>query len=408
MSTIPIYYEQPEAETIEARVVRIDQGADGRVSLVLDRSNFYPEGGGQPCDLGSISGLPLVSVTEVGGEIRHHLALDAKADAAGVAARLKAAGLVPGGTARLSVDLERRKDHSEQHSAQHLLSAILLRMTGGKTLSFHLGETYSSIDSDIAPPDRNDLDAIEDEALRVIRDDYKIITHLCPPEDAAAFPLRKEPTVQTGLLRVIEIDGMEYSACCGTHLGSTAALGAFRLTRAEKYKGGSRLYFVAGSRAYGDYRRLAGLARESAAACGIQEDELLSTVLAYRDRIKALERSLDETASAAANAEALFLDRAGPGTGTVFAETDSFDAASRLARALAKLGRVAVVSCPAELKIASASPGPTEAGARPVHEAFGPLVSDAGGKGGGGKTFFQAAFPDPAALSRFIDAARLA
>ena len=405
MSTIKLFYEQPDAREIEARVVRIDADGDGRFSVILDRTNFYPEGGGQPCDTGSIGGLAVVSVTESAGEVRHRVA--ATAD------ELKAAGVDPGATARSVVDLERRIDHSEQHTAQHLLSAVLLRMTGAATLSFHLGERYSSIDIDIPPLERADADAVDDEVMRVIRDDYKVITHECAPEEASRFPLRKEPAVETGVLRVVELDGLEYSACCGTHVCGTGAIGSFRITKVEKYKAGCRVHFVAGGRAFADYRRLAGLVRDASAVAGTSEDELAGVVSAYRERMKGLERSLDEAREAAAEARASALDgsssagssSAGP---VVFAEADSVDAASRLARALARRGRVSVVWCVAELKAVAGSPVPSEPGARAVDAIFGAMARDLGGKGGGSRTFFQAAFADAETMARFIAAARLA
>jgi len=305
------------------------------------------------------------------------------------------------------VDVDRRREHSEQHTAQHLLSSVLLRLKGAATLSFHLGEHYSSIDLDIAPLERSEADTVEDEVLRIIRDDYRVITHLCPPENAATFPLRKEPSVETGVLRVVEIDGLEYSACCGTHVGSTAALGLFRIAKVEKYKVGCRVHFLAGGRAFADYRRLASLVRDAALAAGAPEDEVAAAMTAGKDRIKALERNLDEARDAAAAAESRAINASLPAGTVAFAESGGFDAASRLARALARLGRVSVVSCPAELKIVTCSPAPSEPGFMPVDAVYGLLAKQMGGSGGGGKTFFQAAFPDGVSLESFMSSAKL-
>jgi len=400
MATTNLYYGQPDTRETEARVVSIKAEQDGFFGIILDRTLFYPEGGGQPCDSGTIAGLPVVLVAEAGDEVVHRIkATDAE---------LKAAGIVPGAVIRSVVDVVRRREHSEQHTAQHLLSSVLLRLKGAATLSFHLGERYSSIDLDVAPLERTEADTVEDEVLRIIHDDYRVITHLCPPEDVASFPLRKEPSVETGVLRVVEIDGLEYSACCGTHVGSTGALGLFRITRIEKYKVGCRVHFLAGSRAFADYRRLAGLARDAAAVTGTPEDEVVTVLAANKDRIKTLERGLDEARNAAAAAESQVLHAVVPAGTVVFTDASSFDAASRLARALARFGRVSVVSCSAELKAVTCSPAPSEPGFKPVDTIFGLLAKDTGGSGGGGKTFFQAAFPDTASLEAFNVAARRA
>jgi len=299
MPTEKAFYDRPDARELDARVVRIEARDDGTSALTLDSTIFYPDGGGQPCDAGTIAGLAIRSVIEEGDDVLHLLY-------AGLG-ELRASGVVPGATVRCVVDLARRTDHSEQHTAQHLLSSVLLRTTGAATLSFHLGERYSSIDIDLQPPGRAVLDAVEDEVLRAIRDDYRVITHLCPPEDPSTFPLRKEPSVEAGVLRVVEIDGLEYSACCGTHVRGTGALGSFRITKVEKYKAGCRVQFVAGGRAFGDYRRLAGIARDSAAAAGVPEDELPGSVAAYKDRIKALERGLETLSVIGAGAPLLGL-----------------------------------------------------------------------------------------------------
>jgi len=374
-----------------ARVISIDAIDDAHVGVILDRSLFYPEGGGQPCDTGTIAGLVVARVEEHGDEIVHHVCASIEAARAG---GLAANMLVP-----CFVQLELRVDRSEQHTAQHLLSAVLLWMLDAHTLSFHLGDTWSSIDIDLPRFDRADADAVEDEVMRIIRDRYTVITHRCPPEDPACFPLRKEPVVEARILRIVEIDGMEYSACCGTHVPDTGALGAFRIVKIEKYKGGTKIHFVAGDRAYADYRRLSALVRSSATAALMAEDALPAAIVGWRDRIKFLEQELDDAIDKLATAEASVLDSATAAGSVVRAASESAAAGSRLARALAAHGRTAIITCAAELKLFVASP-PSIAGGSSldVLAVLGPLVQANSGKGGGSKTFFQAAFVDQAGL----------
>jgi alanyl-tRNA synthetase len=369
---------------------------ESHLGVVLDHSIFYPEGGGQPCDTGTIAGLSVDTVEERGDQVLHRVC--AKIDEA------CAAGLATDALVHCMVRLENRIDRSEQHTAQHLLSAVLLRMMDAHTLSFHLGDTWSSIDIDLSSIDRADADIVEDEVLRIIRDGYAVITHRCPPEDPACFPLRKEPAVEARVLRIVEIDGIEYSACCGTHVPNTGAIGAFRILRIEKYKGGTRIHFVAGKRAYADYRRLAALARDSAAAGLMAEDALPVAIVGWRDRIKALERALSDADDRLASLEAAALDAATAVGSIVHASSESTDAGSRLARFLAVRGRIAVVSCPAELRVVAASPSTgVAASSLDVGAILGPLAKANFGKGGGGKTFFQAAFPDHMSMEAFVD-----
>ncbi|HRW23497.1 MAG TPA: alanyl-tRNA editing protein, partial [Spirochaetia bacterium] len=320
MATIRRYYEHPTLSELDSVVTGIRERADGSCAVTLSETIFYPEGGGQPCDLGTLAGLPLEAVLEEGDEVAHILSVGPAA--------LAAAGVSPAAAVRSIVDLGRRIDHSEQHSAQHLLSSVLLRAMGARTLSFHLGERHSFIDLDIAPFGRDDADAIEDEVTRIALDDYRVTTHLCPPEDPASFPLRKEPSVEAEVLRVIEIDGIEYSACCGTHVASTRALEPFRILKVEKYKGGCRVYFVAGGRARADYRRVAGIAARAAAAAGCADDELEAAVRSCRERQKELERSLAAALDEVAAARAEALDPPGGASrgATVFAAADGYDA----------------------------------------------------------------------------------
>jgi len=394
MPTIQTYYDIPHLSHVEARVMSVVPIDDAHVGVILDLSIFYPEGGGQPCDTGTIAGLVVTRVEEHGDEIVHHVCANAET--------AYAAGLVVNMLVPCFVQLELRVDRSEQHTAQHLLSAVLLRMLDAHTLSFHLGETWSSIDVDLPCFGRADADMVEDEVMRIIRDRYAVITHRCPPEDPACFPLRKEPAVEARILRIVEIDGIEYSACCGTHVPDTGALGAFRIVKIEKYKGGTRVHFVAGGRAYADYRRLSALVRDSVAAALLADDALPAAIAGWRLRIKALEAELDDATDRLATAEAAALDSATAAGSIVRASSESAAAGSRLARALVACGRVAIITCAAELKIIAASPSLAADGSSlDVAAVMGPLVKANSGKGGGSITFFQAAFPDQASLDAF-------
>ena len=234
-----LYYSHPGLDESEATLVELR--AEGR-ELLLDRTLFFPEGGGQPCDLGLIEGIALDSVTESEGRIVHRLAtaLDA----------------APGDRLRLRLDRARRADHSEQHSAQHLLSGFLFRNHGIPTLSFHLGVELSTIDVDASDFSESLADELDAEVNEAIARATPFVLHLCPPEDIAALPLRKSPPAEESILRIWEIEGLDFSPCGGTHVASAAELRLFKINRVERYKGKTRLHFSAGTRAVENYRRL--------------------------------------------------------------------------------------------------------------------------------------------------------
>jgi len=282
----------------------------------------------------------------------------------------------------------------------------VLRLLGGPTRSFHLGERYSTIDVDLPAMDRDDADGVEAAVLDAIAGDFVVRTHLCPPEDVSTFPLRRRPPEWAGVLRVVEIDGLDYTPCCGTHLARTGAIDSFRLLRIEKYKGMMRLYFVAGGRAWADYRKAAAALRDAAAAAGCSEDEVPAAMVAARARIRELELALKAAKSDIAVARAALLVR-GLSPGTVVAETldgCGYDEAEALARAVAETGHACAIAAGTEPRVACASP----AGGPDLGRLIKPLLAGLGGKGGGGATFFQASFADADAARSFLDAARRA
>lgn len=392
MATRKLFYDDPGLGDYEARVVEARLEGEHLV-VILDATPFYPEGGGQPPDGGSIAGMPVGSVREADGVVTHRLVAS---DAERALAELS-----PGSAARCIVDLERRRDLSAQHSAQHLLSAVCLSSIGAHTLSFHLGENYSSIDLDAAPPERAVLDDLEDEVMSAIRRGVPFRFHTCSPSEAGRFPLHKPPKVEAGELRIVEIEGLDFSACCGTHVANASELELVRILGAERYKGGCRLSFVAGRRALSDYRRLASLARDAGAAAGCAEESLPSSVRTLRDRQKALERALEAALDEAASARAE-LAIARSATTVVYAEALGAPEALRLAKAIARLGSASVIAVPSALKAIASSPG----GGPSASALYASQVAAAGGKGGGGPSLYQAAFPSMGALEAFLEAAR--
>lgn len=393
--TKKLFYSQPDLGEYEAIVLSIALVKKDTLDLVLEASPFYPEGGGQPCDLGSIAGFDIETVFESGENIIHRIKTPETSNWFFI---------IPGIKVKCIVDMDRRKDHTEQHSAQHLLSAVLYKTLDANTLSFHLGESYSSIDLDINPPDRKTLDSIEDEVLDCIKNGLPVTTHVCSKKDSKKFPLRKDISVDSKKLRIVDIGGYDYSACCGTHVKNIKDLLLFRIIKAEKYKNACRLFFLAGRRALIDYRRLTALARDSAFVLGAAEDSLPDIISKLKEKQKSLERALNSSIEAWAEvkAEALIASSQACNKNEIIKnETASTEEAINLAKAIARLGRTCAISSASEPKIVLASPL-SETGEQSIAESELASRAKSMGARGGGKQIFQALFPDRPSLETFI------
>jgi alanyl-tRNA synthetase len=236
-----LYYTDAYLQEFDATVIELVE-MDGRAGLVLDRTAFYPTSGGQPHDTGTLGASRIVDVVDRDdGAVVHVVeAIDTT---------VKAGGRVHG-----AIDWERRFEHMQQHTGQHVLSAAFEHVVSARTVSFHLGTERSTIDldRDLAPAD---VARAEREANRVVWEDRPVSMRFVSDEEAAALPLRKEPK-RTGKLRLVEVERFDLSACGGTHVARTGAIGLIAVSGSEKYKGGLRIEFVCGIRALSDFAML--------------------------------------------------------------------------------------------------------------------------------------------------------
>jgi alanyl-tRNA synthetase len=404
MKTLAAYYEYDSAAPFSAEIREIRRvpgkfaGIDGEgAALILDRTIFYPEGGGQSADRGSVNGVPLADVQERGDEIWHILSA---ADAA---------GLRPG-PAELRLDARRRRDFTVHHSAQHLLSGTILRLTGKPTVSMRLGEEFCTIDVDAAELHLETLAAVEEAVADAIEEDPPVIIHLCPPERVGDFPLRKVPPQGEDVIRVVEIRGHDFSPCCGTHVKSAGQIGMLRIIGAEKYKAMTRLSFIAGRRVLGEARMLRQNGEIISRALKAPVAETGRAVLAQLEKSARLEARLKELAeeSARSKAEALLRKAgfSGEGGGEGRVLTEYFPEADMeelllIGRAAQKLsGAVIVLGSGREAKFAAfCSVKKTDM--RPL---FAAALEARGGRGGGGPSFYQGAFDGGEALEAFLAA----
>jgi alanyl-tRNA synthetase len=269
-----LYYDSPilefTARVTDIRLVEKDpKAAPDSAQLwqvALDRTAFYPEGGGQPWDTGLlIATAPSGTTLEIPVDRVHE-------DEAGEVWHSVRKPLVEGTEITGRIDFDRRTDHEQQHSGQHLLSAVFLRELNARTVSFHLGAESSTID--LALPEGmdklsdEDLRHVEESANRIIYENRPLLTHWVERPLAeqmlARGDLRKLPPLE-GPFRIVQMQGIEFNACGGTHVRSTGEIGSILLRRIEKVRQGWRVEFVCGLRAIrsarNDYTLLDTVAR---------------------------------------------------------------------------------------------------------------------------------------------------
>ncbi len=223
-----LYYTDSYLREFRARVT---DRADGGRRIYLDRTAFYPTSGGQPYDTGAVAGVPVVEVADDGDRVAHLLASPLPEDAGEVDCR---------------IDWERRFDHMQQHSGQHLLSAVLVEAFGIPTVSFHLGQESSTID----------LETAALEPVRVLEAERRVNQAVFENrplgisfEDAAQTRDLRKPSEREGTLRIVTIEGLDRSACGGTHVARTGEIGPVLLRKLEKIRNTVRVEFVCGQRA---------------------------------------------------------------------------------------------------------------------------------------------------------------
>src|SRR5436309_4889622 len=201
METERLYYNDPYLLEFDANIIATRPVGD-RLGIILDKTAFYPTSGGQPNDLGTINGVPLVDCLEdeASGDIIHLIE-----------------GTVSGPSVRGRIDPVRRTDHMQQHSGQHVLSQAFVELFNWPTVSFHLGAVNCTIDLATDGVSREQAEKAEDLANRVIRDNRAVFVRYVAEENIAEAGLRKA-TERAGKIRVIDIEGYDRSACGGTHV----------------------------------------------------------------------------------------------------------------------------------------------------------------------------------------------
>ena len=248
-----LYYSDPSLAFFDAQVSEIRElsRSEGRSlwQVALDRSAFYPTSGGQPHDTG------MLTATSAGGSLLEAPVLEVEEDEHGVVWHTTPKPLSAGTVVRGYIDWSRRRDHMQQHSGQHLLSAVLYRQLGAPTVSFHLGEMTSSIDLAREAITPEELERVEDTVNEVVAENRPVTMKTVPRQEAemllAAGALQKLPQ-REGDIRLIEIEEIDLNACGGTHVQATGQIGSLLLRGTERMRQGLRVEFVCGDACGGD------------------------------------------------------------------------------------------------------------------------------------------------------------
>jgi len=323
MPTERLYYSDSHLIEFEAKVLDVTERVSGWAGVILDRTAFYPTGGGQPSDTGTLNSQRVVECIDDGPKGVLHVVQ----------------GTTPtlGSTVKGRVDWARRLDHIQQHTGQHILSQAFEKLFNAPTKSFRVLGQSAEIDLEISNPTTELIERAVELANNVIWEDRTIAIRNVTAEEASDLPLRKEPA-RTGDLRLIEIEGFDLSPCGGTHAYRTGEVGMIAVRSWERAKGLTRIEFVAGTRALADYRRANASARAVAALFSTGRDDAPQLAAAMAEDHKELQKRIRalEDIAAGVEAENMLNENQAEGTRIVAQVFDKRDAESlkKLAHAL--------------------------------------------------------------------------
>jgi alanyl-tRNA synthetase len=310
--TEKLYYADPGLLSFDGRVLALSE-IDGRCEVELDRTCFYPGGGGQPHDTGTLGASRVVETAYRDDHIVH----------------VVEPGLVPaavGTTLHGAIDAGRRRDYMVQHTGQHIFSQALVRAGGLETVSVHFGEEETTIELKADAVKEGVLRAAEDAANAVIKENRPVLLHEIDPSEVSRFPLRRTPP-DVGRLRIVEVKDFDFAACGGIHVAATGEVFLVKAVSVEKIRGRARVHVMIGRRALEDYGRKTALIQELSRALTCGEPFLRERVQELLAREKDATRELRRLRVAQAATDADDSVSAAPSIGAALCVRRVFDTA---------------------------------------------------------------------------------
>jgi alanyl-tRNA synthetase len=362
----------------------VNERAGDGTRVYLEETAFYPTSGGQPHDIGTLGGTRVIDVVDEGERIAHVLEAPlAESDDMRIAGR---------------VDWARRFDYMQQHTGQHLLSAVFEDLFGARTVSVHFGPDYSTLDLDAETISRDRIIAAEARSNELVAESRPVTVTF---EDAASAIGLRKPSDRPGLLRIVSIAEVDRSACGGTHVRSTSEIGAILLRSVERVRKTSRVEFVCGQRAVRrarrDYEALVQIASSVSAAIDDAPSVVTSQVERLRDAESARKKLEKEVAGTRARER---YDATAPNAAglrvMVVRDAASIDELRTFAQAVLSLPKAAVVgalNAPPSLFVATTEDSGLDAG-----KLIKEQVTAVGGRGGGSPRIAQGSVPNTLAV----------
>ena len=397
-----LYYHDSFLYDFDAEVRSVVESP--RPGLVLDRTAFYPTSGGQIYDTGSIASAKdaaaKLRVTEVvdteDGHVVHYLEAPLK--------DVQAGSRVHG-----EIDSARRRDHMQQHSAQHVLSAAFVRLFNMPTVSFHMADDYCSIDLDAPSLTLKQIEAAEQLTNEIVLENRPVDVRFVSRGEAEKLGLRKLPPAERDQLRLIDIQDFDLTACGGTHVAHTGQIGGVLLRKSEKVRQGYRVEFVAGQRAVATARRDFSTFTETAALFSSGIYDVPQQARKALDEIKSLRKQREQSQEelAAAQAEALLTEIPERNGRKMVVRTFT----ERDLNFVKLLAQKITRQFPSVALLATSSPQPALVFAQSAGQPYDmaallkETTSKLGGRGGGSKDLAQGGVPSAEGLAAALGAA---
>ena len=269
-----LYYKNQYQKYLNTEIV--ESGfLDNKPFVVLQETIFYPEGGGQPADSGTINGVLVIDVQEIEGKIVHFLKEELSEK-----------------DVFCNLNWKMRLDHMQQHTGQHILSGVAYELFEAQTVGFHLGSSDTTVDLSKGDFNKVELDLIEARANQIVNNNYKIRAFFPNKQEIKKLNLRKDPK-DYDLVRIVNVENLDFSPCGGTHFNSTSEVGVIKIIGVEKIRGNTRVHILCGNRAYKDYKEKTDIVNNLIQITNSPQDEVLNSIESIYEDNKAKNKEIN-------------------------------------------------------------------------------------------------------------------